>query len=382
MSNRDSGENLYTGLVKKQKNNFLYFYKIAYTGEHGNIYKLKTDQELTIKRNNDKLYFGNNEFKIKGVNSYDLAYKTDTEIEQNFQEFNKAKINTVRFWMFGDGDKDGFQPDAGIINENRFHSVDVIIANAEKYHIKLIPVLLNNWEDYGGRNQYLEWVGIKASEDTDFYGNTNTRRLYENYINHVLSRKNKINNKTYAEEPAILAWDMMNEPRINNDKENKSINPWVNEISKYISQHDKAGHLITIGTEKINKTSDKKQPLQLCSLNTIDICSIHLYLFTDDKPIYQNENQIIKELSEEKKYAYSIKKPIIVEEFGVSKKTKPFNLNPVSEMDKLSAQIMKLKFNGILVWNWSLSSDTSFGFSPTGDDVGNYSVKDLNSILN
>ena len=41
-----------------------------------------------------------------------------------------------------------------------------------KYQKKLVSIfviaLVNNWDDYGGMNQYVAWAG--ASEHDDFYG--------------------------------------------------------------------------------------------------------------------------------------------------------------------------------------------------------------------
>src|SRR5690606_20115710 len=110
--------------------------------------------------------------------------------EHSFAELNEAGVNTIRFWLFNDGSPEGFQPTAGGFNEAAFRKSDLILSLANQYNMKLIPVLVNNWEEYGGREQYLEWIGKDPVETDVFYTDPAAKELYKNYLNVVLSRHN------------------------------------------------------------------------------------------------------------------------------------------------------------------------------------------------
>jgi len=371
IANGDIGESAYTSLVKLGKNEFLYFYKLAYAGDHANIYKLRTSNELFVRRLQNNLFLGRDKFTIQGVNSYDLAYDSDNDINTTFKLLSTAKINTLRFWLFGDGIDDGFQPNAGIMNENRFKKTDLIIQDAQKYHIKLIPVLLNNWTDYGGIQQYLKWVGVKSTINSDFYTNRNAVNLYENYINHVLSRTNTLTNTKYTDEPSILGWDIMNEPQAENSNEGRSLSDWTEAISTYIKQRD-PNHLVFIGTQ----TSS----VPTCKIPNIDICSIHLYLYNGNQPIYTGEQQLDNSLNSGIASVSGLIKPALVEELGIPKNEKPFGNNPLLVLKQIISQIKQNGYTGFLIWNWSLKPDSSFGFSPSGDKNGSYSLINLKEL--
>src|SRR6185437_13724212 len=128
----------------------------------------------------------------------DLAYKSNNEINQTFAQLHSIGINTIRFWLFGDGISDGFQPTAGVYNETRFKQADYVFIEAKKYNIKLIPTLVNNWKDYGGKDQYIRWIGKDPADDaTAFYTDTTSKVLFEKYIDYVLARKNTYTKNTY-----------------------------------------------------------------------------------------------------------------------------------------------------------------------------------------
>ena len=42
------------------------------------------------------------------------------------------------------------------MNEARFKQTDYIFYEATKYNMKVIPVLVNSWTDYSGKDQYIK----------------------------------------------------------------------------------------------------------------------------------------------------------------------------------------------------------------------------------
>lgn len=376
-----AGEPVYESLVEKNDNKFLHYYKLLYKFRDASIYKRRTQNEIIISTQGKQLMIGKNQFIIKGVNSYDLAYKSREDIIKSFEELSKIGVNTIRFWAFGDGHDDGFQLRAGIMNGERFERMDLIIAIAEKYNIRLIPVLVNNWDDYGGKKQYLEWTGNNIENGDLFFSEEEPRKLFKNYIDHIVPRKNTITGHPYTEEPAILSWELMNEPRLSFDKQ-EILQNWTQEMSSYIKQIDK-NHLVSIGSEEeieIGNDNENKA-LHLCALPNVDICSVHLYLFNKNKPVYGNFDQLSQFLGAQFEFSQKENKPILLGEFGVSKQTRPFDKEPLTVIGDIIRDASRIGYNGYLLWNWSPVTDDSFGFSFQGFNNEKYDIVDLEKLL-
>lgn len=63
--------------------------------------------------------------------------------------------------------------------------LDFVIAEARRYGIKLILSLVNNYESFGGRKQYVNWArsrGQYLTSDDDFYRNPVVKGYYKNHV--------------------------------------------------------------------------------------------------------------------------------------------------------------------------------------------------------
>lgn len=89
--------------------------------------------------------------------------------------------------------------------------MDQIIADADKAGAKLILTLTDNWRTDDGLYGYVLWGGGKHPEE--FYVNPAVINLYKNHQRAMATRVNTITNRMYKDEPAIFAWDLINEPR-------------------------------------------------------------------------------------------------------------------------------------------------------------------------
>lgn len=374
-ANGDTGESVFNHTLRDNKRRFLTYYKEYYKGEHAYLFKRKDVSELAVTREENTLFLADKKWESKGVNSYDLAYRTEDQIKDTFDNLEKSGVNTIRFWLFGDGTKDGFQPKPGEFNEARFKNVDLIFHLASMHNIKLIPVFVNNWEEYGGKNQYVAWIGKKADSEDLFYTDQAAKDLFKNYINYVLSRENSINKKIYRNDPAVLVWDIMNEPR----GTDSVVRTWTQEIASYIKQKDQT-HLVMIGTERLLSQTNENHATELCGLDVIDICSLHLYLYDKDTLLFDSKEKVSSFLAEQRKEAEKVEKPIFLGEWGVSKETRPYNQDPLITLKDVVSESHRQGYNGYFIWNYSALPDSSFGFSPKGQK-SLFSITDLRSVL-
>lgn len=63
--------------------------------------------------------------------------------------------------------------------------MDYAIHEAGKNGIKLILSLVNNYNDFGGKNQYVNWAksqGQSLTSDDDFYTNSVVKGYFKNHI--------------------------------------------------------------------------------------------------------------------------------------------------------------------------------------------------------
>jgi len=378
MANGNFGDPVYGSLVIKEKGAFLRTYQLVYAGKHANLYERRAPFEQYVATQNDDLSVNDATFAIKGVNSYDLAYQSNTAIAATFKSLKQAHVNTIRFWLFGDGVTNGFQPQAGILNTSMLEKSDYIILQAHKYQIRLIPTLVNNWTAYGGAAQYVEWAGLGPNAHDQFFTNPTVIALYENYLNHILSRRNSYTGIEYRNDTAILAWDIMNEPRTDNGAGSTApIATWANTIAKYIKSEDQ-NHLVTISLDKPTAVAGEAT---ICASKYIDFCSVHVYPQDPNIASYQTYNDELQALTAYKETANAIHKPVVVTEIGISKAVEPFGKQPLPVLSNSLQAIDKDSYSGWLIWNWSEDNpDTSYGFSPNGTN-GVYDQADLAHLL-
>jgi len=63
--------------------------------------------------------------------------------------------------------------------------LDFVVAEAKKYRVRLIFSLVNNYNDFGGRPQYVQWAnssGVPVANDDDFYTNPVVKGYYKNHV--------------------------------------------------------------------------------------------------------------------------------------------------------------------------------------------------------
>ena len=136
-------------------------------------------------------------------------------------------------------------------DETALRGLDRVLARASAHGVKLVLTLGNSWDAYGGARRYVEWAGLPAPVEGDprFF---TERAVIEHYTAHVarlLSRVNTVDGLRYGEHPAVLAWELLNEPRGRGlDAEGRQLRAWVDEVGAVVKRHA-PGHLVGTGEE-------------------------------------------------------------------------------------------------------------------------------------
>ncbi|XP_061366249.1 mannan endo-1,4-beta-mannosidase 4-like [Gastrolobium bilobum] len=296
-----------------------------------------------VQRSGTNFILNGKRFYFNGFNAYWLMYtasdpSTRSKVTTTLQQASQHGLSVARTWAFSDGGYRALQVSPGIYDEKVFRGLDFVISEAGKYGVRLILSLVNNWKDFGGKNQYVEWAkedGQYVSDEDDFFTIPLVKQYYKNHIKAVLTRKNTITGVAYKDDPAIFAWELINEPRSLNDNSGKVIQEWVIEMASYVKSIDNI-HLLEVGLEGFyGETMPEKKKFNpgfqvgtdFISNNQvpeIDFATIHLY---PDQWL-SGSNEVAQAAFVDKWVQAHIQdsknvlgKPIILGEFGKSSKS-------------------------------------------------------------
>ncbi|MEX0594127.1 MAG: cellulase family glycosylhydrolase, partial [Balneolaceae bacterium] len=201
-------------------------------------------------------------FRFVGTNAYYLPnYEkiNSSVVDRALDLFEDTGVNVVRMWGFYDGYDCGYskndptenviQTAPGEYSEEALQDLDSVIAKGKERGIRFIIPFINYWDQLGGVCQYNTWAGASdPSTNMEFFlTNSQTQTWYKNYISMLLNRTNTVTGVAYKDEPAIMAWQIMNEGR-NSGEDATILRDWYQEIAQYIKSMD-PNHLISTGEE-------------------------------------------------------------------------------------------------------------------------------------
>ncbi|KAI3488856.1 hypothetical protein L1887_47018 [Cichorium endivia] len=288
-------------------------------------------------------------FLFNGFNAYWMMnIATDPseriKVTQVFQDAANAGLSVCRTWAFADGGDKALQISPGAYDERVFQGLDFVVAEARKYGLRLILSFINNYKDFGGRPQYVDWArsaGVQINNDDDFYTNPIVKEYYKNHVNRVITRVNTITRIAYRDDTTIMAWELMNEPRCQADYSGRTVNGWVQEMASYVKSLDRH-HLLEVGMEGFygDTMPERKQINPGYQVGTdfisnnlvrgIDFATIHAY--PDQWLSGQNEDSQMAFMQRWMSSHYEdsrtvLKKPLVIAEFGKSSKDPEFDIN-------------------------------------------------------
>jgi mannan endo-1,4-beta-mannosidase len=233
----------------------------------------------------------------------------------------------------------------GVYNEDPLQGLDRLIAEAGQREMKLVIFLNNYWDWSGGMPQYLAWANGGAAPTLDtttwpeynrilstFYTNAAAQVLYRRYIAMLLERTNTITGRKYRDEPAIMAWELANEPRPgeregDNDAVFGAFLAWVESTSAYLHSLD-PHHLVTTGSEgNMGCLNTDENFRRVHAVPGIDYAVFHLwpnnwgwykradFAATIGPTLEKARDYTARHLA----VADALKKPVVLEEFGLDR---------------------------------------------------------------
>ncbi|THU93621.1 glycoside hydrolase family 5 protein [Dendrothele bispora CBS 962.96] len=274
-------------------------------------------------------------FTVVGANSYWIGLNglSADDMDKAFSDIAATGATTVRTWGFHEVTSPSgiyYQSWSGstpTINTGStgLQNFDNVVSRAEQHGLKLIVALTNNWADYGGMDVNVNQILGSSGFHDNFYTNEEVKTAFKNYVRTFVTR--------YLNEPTILGWELVNEPRCTGSSgansgtcTTKTITNWVSEMSAFIKSID-SNHLVGLGDEGFfNDPGNALYPYQggegvdfdaNLAISTIDFGTFHLY----PEPWGQSNDPIGFGNQWITDHATSMKtfnKPVIMEEFGTT----------------------------------------------------------------
>jgi len=306
----------------------------------------------------------------------------------------------------------GFLEKPGKFNEDLLDGLDFLLSEMKKRNMHAVIFLTNTWEWSGGMSQYNAWINDSGKVNprlsnvsygdfmnyaASFYRNEDAKQIYYNYIYKLVNRKNKYSNIYYYEDPAIMSWQIANEPRPGQGDEAKKwfdeYYRWINSTALFIHQLDH-NHLVSTGSEGITGSLDSTQIyLNAHRSKYVDYLTFHLwptewgwYKPKRSDSTYSNaETKSLAYINAHIELARELNKPIVMEEFGLPRDYGFWQPgSPTTNRNKFFNSILKLVYDsaaagspmaGANFWVWggdgkSNNNNYKWGFGrPLGGGV-------------
>lgn len=203
-------------------------------------------------------------FRFTGTNSYfQMIHRHRADhpgVNEVLDEMAARGMTVLRTWAFQDlverpdclqcapaGQLPAGAAPADYLSETAFVGLDECLAAADQRGIRVILTLVNNWDDFGGMKRYTLWRFGTPGHD-EFYTDPVIVGWFKEYIHAMVHRVNTVNGRMYRDDPAILAWELANEPRTLGGGTHADLDAWIADVSGYIRSLD-ANHLVTTGIE-------------------------------------------------------------------------------------------------------------------------------------
>lgn len=379
---------------------------------------------------------------VGGLNGHEILARA-------FRNASMMGLNVVRTWAHTTSSRFPFQVSPGQYTEEGLEALDFVMDQARRNGLQVILSFVDNWKYYNGVDQYVDWSSTapprtwtvkkdaygdastadyynathqeyEAVRHSLFYTDQNCKDFYKAHVRTLINRKNMYNGMLYKDDPTILSWSLINEPRCETWAVKDChihVQNWIEEMAAFVKSLD-SNHLLSIGSEGFYGLSDQirffsgaelpnpspwakdmgQNFMSNSMVDNIDFATIHSWADTweqGDNIVdfqYQWVNQHVRD-------AKRLKKPLLFEEFGrlitadewspsvvTTKRNPVFRAAYTATKDSIDAGE---PMTGAMFWEWKLP--LHFNFSKGGygvlvedstiDEVRRYS-NTLRQLLN
>jgi mannan endo-1,4-beta-mannosidase len=222
-------------------------------------------------------------------------------------------------------------------NDTIFDGLDYLLAEMDKRGMTAVLFLNNSWEWSGGYGQYLSWAGygdvppegvhnwpVFLAHVSQYATCDSCHAMFLRHVEKVVARVNRYTGKKYIDDPAIMSWQIGNEPRAFSDEGKPAFAAWLKEATALIRSLD-PNHLISIGNEgQMGCEGDMSLYEAIHADTNVDYLTIHIWPknwgWIQSPDVAKTVDTAIAKtnayISAHAAVAQKLRKPLVVEEFG------------------------------------------------------------------
>lgn len=369
---------------------------IAFAACKTNVEKESAPDFVTVE--NGEFMIGDSAYRYIGANFWYGAILGSTgvggdraRLSAELDTLKAMGIDNLRILVGGDGEEGlpshispVLQKAPGVYNDTLLQGLDYLLTELEKRDMKAVLYLNNAWEWSGGYSTYLEWAGAgkavnPATEGywpymqyaSQFVTNDSAMKLADNHLRFIVGRTNSITGQPYSESPAIMSWQIANEPRAFKKENKEALLNWLKRSAASIKEIDK-NHLVSVGSEGMwGCEEDLELWTRIHEDPNIDYGTIHVWPYnwswvrentlTDSLGVAcRNASDYIRAHREslDKALGEGAKKPIVLEEFGYPRDNMSYAPgSPITGRDGFYSHVFNEvlnggNLNGVNFWGW------------------------------
>lgn len=309
---------------------------------------------------------------------------------RELDDLKSIGIDNLRILVGSDGERGvttkvepTLQIAPGVYNDTILAGLDYLLMEMGKRKMVAVLYLNNSWEWSGGYGFYLQHAGEgkapRPNEDgypafmkfvAKYASCEKAHQLFYDYVRFIIGRTNRYTGLKYTDDPAIMSWQIGNEPRAFATEQLPAFEKWIAEASALIRSLD-GNHLISIGSEGAWGCEMSYETYErICADKNVDYCNIHIwpYNWSWVKPdsLVENLPQARKNTQEyidkHLKICDKLGKPLVMEEFGYPRDGFKFGLDATTigrdgYYDFVFDTVVKNakqggKFAGCNFWGW------------------------------
>ena len=344
-----STDAVWSGLSPVSRGILADHFTVVYHRDNIYVYKRRPASVGFVVKQGQHLYLNGARWNPVGVNSYDLLAQSQQTIDSRLAHLAQGGENTVRTWCF---DKDGGMSDATLAK------LATTLDTARSLGLRIICTLANALPDYGGE-------GYFTPKGQNFFTSPTAQARYRAQVQRVLDYRDAAGVRL-ANNPAVLAWDLLNEPRSLPGSPVGAVSAWTEQMGEFVSSLDQR-HLVTIGAEGFQVGYPANMALaglpgsdfaSLCGLSAITLCSVHLY--PQYLPGPANSEQIGRVVQAWRLAANELDKPVLIEEVGYSLSDGGTLTGRHAFYDNVARAVNNSDIDGALLWNLGSKADNGF----------------------
>jgi mannan endo-1,4-beta-mannosidase len=307
-----------------------------------------------IRRDGQRLLRGDEPYRIVGANMWyaawlgaDAPYGNRPRLLRELDRLQALGLNNLRIMAAAEEGpldhsiKPGFTLPDGSYNQALLDGLDFAVAEIGKRGMTCVLALSNFWEWSGGLQTVLQrvtgsfinmgdpahpWPAF-ADATAEFYANRQAVELYNAHVRALVGRTNSVTGQPYAIDPAVMSWQLANEPRPGGSdaaiaRNRQAYLDWIASTAALIRSID-PNHMVSLGQEGTQGCNGSTE-LVAAAHEHIDYVTAHIWPLNwgwvkgdDLAGTWPEGERLVQDyIATHRQIATQLDKPLLIEEFG------------------------------------------------------------------